>query len=577
MLVTAGALAGVLLVVLVAPALSAGRWEPDPVDFEMAPSQAAAMAAGGPVRSRPLTAPARFNLLGLRWRGRSEPRVAVRVRRDGRNWSRWQRLEAHADHNPDGGTRERPVAASDPVWVGEADQLQYRLSRRVPGLRIHFVNVKGTATAGDRVRTAMRRVANTAVSTLAAGLGGDSANAQAPDAEPPIVHRRDWGASKCPPRARPEYGTVRAGYVHHTVSLNDYTPEEAPSIVLAICRYHRNSNGWNDIGYQALVDKYGALYEGRAGGLDRAVIGAQAQGFNAETTGVASIGDNTSQPLPDVAMEALAGYLRWKLAVHGVPLSGRVTLTSAGGESSRYAAGRRVTVPRVLGHRDTNSTACPGSALYAQLDDLRARVATGVPLPGVPTIASAELSTARTAYGGRVAVSGTLTTELGQALTGLPVKLQVLRGERWHTLTTLTTDASGAWASTVVPRGTRLLRATYPGSPEWRRSYSPEMLLRVAPVVTLGRTAATGIKGRRFRVSGRITPRKTIVYQVLQQRIRGSYRKVGTRAVRVRGGRFRSSFAPGYTGLYRVYVVALADGSTDRGRSQLRVIRVARR
>jgi hypothetical protein len=364
--------------------------------------------------------------------------------------------------------------------------------------------------------------------------------------------------------------------VHHTVSLNDYTPEEAPSIVLAICRYHRNSNGWNDIGYQALVDKYGTLYEGRAGGLDRAVIGAQAQGFNAETTGVASIGDNTSQPLPDVAMEALAGYLRWKLAVHGVPLSGRVTLTSAGGESSRYAAGRRVTVPRVLGHRDTNSTACPGSALYAQLDDLRARVATGVPLPGLPTIASAELSTARTAYGGRVAVSGTLTSELGQALTGLPVKLQVLRGERWHTLTTLTTDAAGAWTSTVVPRGTRLLRATYPGSLEWRRSYSPEMLLRVAPVVTLGRTAATGIKGRSFRVSGRITPRKTVVYQVLQQRIRGAYRKVGTRAVRVRAGRFRSSFAPGYTGLYRVYVVALADGATDRGRSQLRVIRVGR-
>ncbi len=157
------------------------------------------------------------------------------------------------------------------------------------------------------------------------------------------------------------------------------------------------------------------------------------------------------------------------------------------------------------------------------------------------------------------------------------MKLQVLRGERWHTLASLVTDAAGGWASTVVPRGTRLLRATYPGSLSWRRSYSPELLLRVAPVVTLGRTATTGIRGRRFRVSGRITPRKTVVYQVLQQRIRGAYRKVGTRAVRVRSGRFRSSFAPGYTGLYRVYVVALADGATDRGRSQLRVIRVARR
>ena len=130
--------------------------------------------------------------------------------------------------------------------------------------------------------------------------------------------------------------------------------------MLAICRYHRNSNGWNDIGYNALVDKYGTIYEGRAGGLDQAIVGAQAQGFNSQTAGVANIGDYSEIPASGEALAATASYIRWKLAVHGQPLSGAVTLTSGGGSESRYPAGARVTVDRVLGHRDVGKTACPG-------------------------------------------------------------------------------------------------------------------------------------------------------------------------------------------------------------------------
>jgi hypothetical protein len=562
-----------LLLFVVAPALSAERWRPDPVDFELAPAQTQVTAArSGRVLSPALRAPRRFNLVGLRWRGRAEPSLAVRVRRDGRRWSRWQTLEAHADHNPDPRTGERSVAASDPLWVGEADQVQYALSRPVPGLRLHFVNVNGTATAGERVTTALRRVANTALSTVAAALGGGDAHAQGE--EPAVVTRREWGAQKCPPRQAPAYGVVRAAYVHHTVSLNDYSPDEAPGIVLAICRYHRNSNGWNDIGYQALVDKYGVLYEGRAGGLDKPVLGAHAQGYNAQSTGIASLGDNSSVGLSDTALDALAGYIRWKLTIHGQPLSGQTTLVSAGGATSRYPGGARVRVPRVLGHRDTNSTACPGAALYSQLDDLRARVATGEPLPGVATFLSASLSRSRVRYRQAVTLTGTLTSNELEPIAGQQVRVQVLRGGRWRTLAEPATDAAGTWSAAVTPQGTRILRATYSGDGFWRRSFSPEQLLRVAPVVELEPTSTLAVRGRPVGVRGHVTPRKRRVYQVLQQRIRGVYRRVGVRSVRVRSGSFRSSFTPSFAGYYRVYVLAAADGATARGRSPLHVVRV---
>jgi hypothetical protein len=536
------------LLALAAPAAAAPERRPGPVDFELTPPQAPRAAGVGDVVSRAVRAPRRFNLVGVRWRGHSEARLELRVRRDGRGWSRWQALAAEAL----GG---RAVVASEPVWVGEADRVQYRLDRPVPGLRLHFVDVG---------RTARSPATRPAAASARAG-------------EPPFVSRREWGAATCPPRRAPGYGTVRAVHVHHTVSLSDYTRAEAPGIVLAICRYHRNSNGWNDIGYQALVDRFGVLYEGRAGGLDRPVIGAHAQGFNAQSSGVASIGDNTAVGLSDAALDALAGYIGWKLAVHGQPLSGRTTLVSAGGATSRFAAGRSVRVPRVLGHRDTNLTSCPGDALYAQLEDLRARVASGTPLPGAPTTLTAALSATRTAYGTPVTAYGTLGSALGVPLAGVPVRLEALRGGRWRVLAQPLTDAAGGWSATIVPHGSRLLRATFAGDLTWRRAWSAEMPLRVTPRVTLGPTAATGVRGARVRVAGRVTPGKRLVYQVLQQRIAGVYRRVGVRAVPARGGRFRSWFAPGFTGLYRFYVVARADSATARGRSPARVLRVTRR
>jgi N-acetylmuramoyl-L-alanine amidase len=492
-------------------------------DFELAPQGSAVETA------RP------FNLVGMRWRdGAAKPEIFVKVRRPGRGWSRWTELHARGH-------------ASDPLWVGKANAVRYRLSRRVPGLRLHFVNV------GRFPRPAAARVAQ-------AG-------------EPSFVSRSEWGASQCRPRTTPDYGTVKAVVVHHTVSLNDYTPEEAPAIVLAICRYHRNSNGWNDIGYNALVDKYGVLYEGRAGGLDQAVVGAQAQGFNAQTAGIASIADHTTVEATPATLNAIAAYIRWKLGVHLQPLTGKVTLTSAGGSESRYAAGVRVSVNRVLGHRDVGRTACPGELFYPQLDELRAMVASGAsPIPTAHV--SGTLADYTIDYGEIVPVSGLLTGVDGLALAGAPVEVQTNADGRWVTSEFLTTAGDGTFAGELHPRKRMYVRLRFPGQLGVPGATSARLLLRLRPVIELRRPARSARRGARVPVSGTVGPRKGRVYVVLQQRIRGHYRTVGSRAVRTRRGRFASSFVPAFRALYRYAVVAKSDDDTDRGSTGWRTLRV---
>ena len=65
------------------------------------------------------------------------------------------------------------------------------------------------------------------------------------------------------------------------------------------------------------------IFEGRAGGIEAAVIGAQAQGWNSYSTGIACLGTFTNLPLDAPAMESLARLIGWKLSLHGVPVTAR--------------------------------------------------------------------------------------------------------------------------------------------------------------------------------------------------------------------------------------------------------------
>ncbi len=294
--------------------------------------------AHGPVlyRSEPIAAPHRFDLAGIAGNLHA---YEYRARVSGGDWGRW----TEADNG-------------DPVYTGGSDELQIRSRSRPIRGTLHYVDVeRDTAFAG-------------AEATAARAAG-----------EPDFVTRREWGAKQkrggCEPRDRPDMGRIKAGVIHHTVSTNTYSETEVPGIVLGICRFHRNGNGWDDIGYNALVDRFGNVYQGRAGGMSRPVIGAHAEGVNTQTTGVAAIGDFTRKKPSKELQRGIVQYLAWKLEISEVPAEGSTFLKSTGGESQKTPKGERIKVKTIFNHGTTNYTACAGAALNKLVPRIREKVA----------------------------------------------------------------------------------------------------------------------------------------------------------------------------------------------------------
>ena len=153
---------------------------------------------------------------------------------------------------------------------------------------------------------------------------------------PQIVPRSGWQADETIRRAKPgDADTLRMAFVHHTAGTNDYTRLQAPAIVRAIEVYHVKGNGWNDIGYNALVDRFGTVYEGRYGGIDRNVVGAHAKGFNTGSFGIAVMGDFRTVDPPAAAVDSLVRTLAWRLDLgHVDPLSTFNAISSATSASS---------------------------------------------------------------------------------------------------------------------------------------------------------------------------------------------------------------------------------------------------
>ena len=351
-----------------------------------------------------------FELVGVHWQGSG--RVLFRTRRVAGRWSLWRTAAPEAEDLPDAGSAEGASARGwrigNPYWVGPSDRIQWRTIGVVRRLRAWFVH-SGYATVP------LRQVS----------VAGS----------PPILPRAAWNADERILRGPPQYAPfLRLAIVHHTAGSNAYTPAQSPAIVRAIELYHVKANGWKDIGYNFLVDRYGQVFEGRYGGMQRNVVGAHAEGFNTGSVGIAVIGNYSATSLPKAAEDALARLIAWRLDVaHVEPLSS-VTWVSYG--NPRFRVGVPVLLRAVSGHRDTGFTACPGAGIYARL----AAIAAEAERIGRPKLYDPA---ARGRIGGLVRFSGRLSTALPWTVSVTSGGALVARGSGSGTNVAWTWNAAG--------------------------------------------------------------------------------------------------------------------------------------
>ena len=346
-----------------------------------------ALGSGRPTgyRSRPLTSES-FRMVALTWRGRAG-QMRVRTRHSGR-WSAWRVLEPLADV-PDARSGEgNGTRGTELVWVGPAEAVQVETPAVRPReLRLQLIDPgvlasdrsatpvasqpapprsapPSSAAPGTSRREAARRTSARGTTRPLIGYG---------PLRPRMFSRAQWGANEGWRNDPPSYGPrLQQVHVHHTASSSTYAPADVPAQIRGFYRYHTATLGWSDIGYNFLVDRFGRIWVGRAGGPTRLVTGAHTLGFNTTSTGIAVLGNYQSvRPGPRV-LQSVARIAAWKLNPWRQSRPARWTWVYSQG-SDDYRAGRWVALPVVDGHRDTNDTACPGYFLYARLPWIRTR------------------------------------------------------------------------------------------------------------------------------------------------------------------------------------------------------------
>lgn len=304
-----------------------------------------------------------FTMAGLTWQRRGPAEAWYRVDDGGGIWSGWRPLDVSTIDAPDPGTTEaeRHTTGSEVVYAGLSERIQFQISGDVP-LDPEAVLIDTSVP----VDTSVEPLSEQSESPM---------SASSVPGQPTIRPRTHWDpTNRCPPREIPEEIQVTTAVVHHTGGTNRaYYASEVPNILLGYCLYHRNTLEFDDIAYNFLIDRFGTIWEGRAGGIDKGIRGGHSKGFSSYSTGIAMIGNYTGSAPGWQQRTSLEQLLAWKLGVHNLDPRGTADLISMG--SYKYDEGVPVTINTISGHRDIQATSCPGIYAHNLLPTFRTNTA----------------------------------------------------------------------------------------------------------------------------------------------------------------------------------------------------------
>lgn len=280
-----------------------------------------------------------------------------------------------------------------------------------------------------------RAVVHAGLTAAAAAVVGPSLfSGRAEAATSSIIPCDTWGARAASSPITVLTTNPNKIIIHHTDTANttDYSQAHAMALARSIQTYHMDTNGWIDTGQHFTITRGGYVLEGRHRSLEvlqagqGQVVSAHCTGQNNEAIGIENEGVYTSVAPPAALYNQL--------------------VTLCADICRQYQLSPNV----IYGHRDFNSTDCPGDVLYAQLPALRSAVAAqlGTVISAWPTVASG-------ASGERVRTVQYLLRQDGQTLTadgafGPATLAGVQTFQQAHGLTVDGSVGPGTWPVLIV-------------------------------------------------------------------------------------------------------------------------------